>query len=232
MDELFKGNENKLSKIVLIGENKDVLIALFNILHNHFLVDCITNTSDLNNDSISDYDLVIISFELLKDSYIKNLIKGKLFITYLENFDLEKIDYALSLNTKDVLIMPFNQSLILNRVNNVLSLHEIKTIYLPKIEELNSQLSLEINQNKLLAEISNEIQFRYIYETNTLKVSSLGEKILDIKEGIVNPKDNEKLLSIFSHETYFNLINLIKNTSIEKPSISIETKVSVNNKYH
>ena len=84
MDELFKGNENKLSKIVLIGENKDVLIALFNILHNHFLVDCITNTSDLNNDSISDYDLVIISFELLKDSYIKNLIKGKLFITYLE----------------------------------------------------------------------------------------------------------------------------------------------------
>ena len=128
--------------------------------------------------------------------------------------------------------MPFNQSLILNRVNNVLSLHEIKTIYLPKIEELNSQLSLEINQNKLLAEISNEIQFRYIYETNTLKVSSLGEKILDIKEGIVNPKDNEKLLSIFSHETYFNLINLIKNTSIEKPSISIETKVSVNNKYH
>jgi len=232
MNEMLEGNKNQLNKIALIGENKSFLEILFKILHNYFLVDYIDQTSSFNNDLLCNYDLIIIDSELLKKSYIKSLLANKIFITCFENYDPKRIDYAISLNTQDVLVMPFNQLLVLNRVNNILNSKKIQTVFIPQIEDLNSKLELEINQQELLAKISNEIQFKYIYKYNTLKLSTLGEKLLDVTDSIVNPQDNEKLLSIFSRETFYNLINLIRNTSIEKPSISIETKVSVNNKYH
>ncbi len=79
------------------------------------------------------------------------------------------------------------------------------------------------------AAMTEEIQFEYTVAASTLTLSGWGAKKLGLDEVIMNPEQNEKVNRIFGVETWGRLSKLLRATTPERPVITYELKLNLDN---
>lgn len=82
-------------------------------------------------------------------------------------------------------------------------------------------------KNDFFAEISQEIQFEYTVSPPLVHLSALGAKILGLDEITVNPKHNEKVLSIIGAEALEEISKAVKSTTESDPNVSCECMLNI-----
>ncbi len=107
----------------------------------------------------------------------------------------------------------------------------------PEVRQLSSTKDLSASERSLrlldhermkynfFAAMSEEIQFEYTVTPSMLTLSEWGAKKLGLDEVIMDPWENEKILSIFGAETHRKLERMLQETTPEHPVITCECQL-------
>jgi len=88
-------------------------------------------------------------------------------------------------------------------------------------------LESERVKHQFLTSVSREIQFDYINEPPMLTVSEWSAQKLGLQENIIDPKNNENVLSIISAECLEKISEKIHNTTPEQPVAEFECDMKI-----
>lgn len=91
-------------------------------------------------------------------------------------------------------------------------------------------LEHERTKYRFFAELSQEVQFEYTEEPEMIQVSEWGCNHLNIDEIIYTPRDSKLGNEIFNPNDFDELLNILKNTTREKPNVTCTFILNINNK--
>ena len=80
-------------------------------------------------------------------------------------------------------------------------------------------------KNRFYAELSNEIQFEYMYDPPMLMVFDFGERKLGLDEVVVNPLNDEKVNMLFGKENIDKFREAAAKTTPENYSFDVEAEI-------
>ncbi len=84
---------------------------------------------------------------------------------------------------------------------------------------------------QFLSSISREIQFDYIAEPPMLSISEWGARKLGLQENIIEPKSNEKFLSVIPIGFINELASRLRASTPEKPIVECECEIKVDSSF-
>ncbi len=88
-------------------------------------------------------------------------------------------------------------------------------------------LESERVKHQFLASVSREIQFDYINEPPMLNVPEWSAKKLGLQENVIDPKNNENVLSIISAKCLDEISEKIHNTTPDQPVVEYECDMKI-----
>lgn len=80
-------------------------------------------------------------------------------------------------------------------------------------------------KTRFFAELSHEIQFEYVFETQLLMIYDFGERKLGLDELIMNPLEDVNLKKAFGEEKLKQFVKLVENTSPKDYAFSMESVI-------
>lgn len=89
-----------------------------------------------------------------------------------------------------------------------------------------NMLKHERMKSNFFSAVSNEVWFEYSETSGLLSFSSCGVKKLGVKEYLMNPLENEELLSVIEREDLEALTKLLHNSTPEQPMVQYDCNVN------
>lgn len=122
----------------------------------------------------------------------------------------------------------------LNRVSEK-EIHNIVDRLLSHKELANSNRTLSMLEEERIkfqffASMASEIQFEYSVVPSMITISDWGTEKLGISRFIVNPSDNQELLSIISREKMIELDQILRCTTPDSPIVEYEVELEIDGK--
>lgn len=122
----------------------------------------------------------------------------------------------------------------LNRVSEK-EIHNIVDRLLSHKELANSNRTLSMLEEERIkfqffASMASEIQFEYSVVPSMITISDWGAEKLGISRFIVNPSDNQELLSIISREKMIELDQILRCTTPDSPIVEYEVELEIDGK--
>lgn len=122
----------------------------------------------------------------------------------------------------------------LNRVSEK-EIHNIVDRLLSHKELVNSNRTLSMLEEERIkfqffASMASEIQFEYSVVPSMITISDWGAEKLGISRFIVNPSDNQELLSIISREKMIELDQILRCTTPDSPIVEYEVELEIDGK--
>lgn len=93
-----------------------------------------------------------------------------------------------------------------------------------------SMLEEERIKFQFFASMASEIQFEYSVVPSMITISDWGAEKLGISRFIVNPSDNQELLSIISREKMIELDQILRCTTPDSPIVEYEVELEIDGK--
>jgi putative two-component system response regulator len=92
-------------------------------------------------------------------------------------------------------------------------------------------LENERTKNKILADMTNEIQFEYDVNHSILTISDYGAKLLGISETVVNPLDDEHIQEVFGAESIDAIVKAVKSMNEDRIMVRCNIKLNIDRKW-
>jgi response regulator RpfG family c-di-GMP phosphodiesterase len=113
-----------------------------------------------------------------------------------------------------------------NSVNDILKYDEMS-----RSDRLLGLLENERTKNKILADMTNEIQFEYDVNHSILTISDYGAKLLGISETVVNPLDDEHIQEVFGAESIDAIVKAVKSMNEDRIMVRCNIKLNIDRKW-